>query len=228
MPREILIADNEGSLMEVLSSHLEREQFDVRFTRSGKRTLILAQDGPALVLLGRDLEDVSGVEVCRLLRAAPATAKLPIIIVSTNDEQGDRLLAFEAGADDYVLRPIDPRELLARIRAVLRRSQPADGGEILKTGDMELDKASHVVKRRGRRLNLAATEFRLVEAFMRNSGRVLSREQLLEIVWRHHSHIGIRTVDAHIRRLRQALLIDGAPDPIRTVRSAGYSLDFES
>ena len=225
--QEVLIADKDVELMEVLSSHLEAECFDVRFTRSGERTLALARDIPAIVLLNSELEDLPGLEVCRRLREGRDTSEVPIIMLSRSAEGDDRLESLEAGADDYVPRPVNPRELIARIRAVLRRSRPADAGEALIVGDIELNRARHIVIGRGARVDLEATEFRLIEAFMKNPGRVMSREQLLSIVWGHQSDISVRTVDVHIRRLRQALHLNDAPAPIRTVRSAGYSLDFE-
>jgi two-component system phosphate regulon response regulator PhoB len=151
---------------------------------------------------------------------------LPIIILSESAIEMDRLTGLDSGADDFLVKPISPRELLARIRAVLRRSALSPGAEMLVVGDIEMDLARHLVRRRGGRIKAAATEFRLLEAFMRNPGRVLTREHLLGAAWAHNRDIHARTVDVHIRRLRNALAIAGAPDPIRTVRSTGYSLDF--
>lgn len=224
--REVLIADNDAALMEALSPFLEEEQFGVRFTRSGKQTLVLAREAPALVLLSWELPDLRSDEVCQRLRQAPETKELPIIILAENAVEADRLTGLDSGADDFLVKPISPRELLARIRAVLRRSRGSGGSEVLVAGDIEMDLARHLVRRRGGRVTPAATEFRLLEAFMRNPGRVLTRDHLLGTVWAHDRDIHVRTVDVHIRRLRKALEVPGAPDPIRTVRSAGYSLDF--
>lgn len=225
--REVLIADSDAALMEHLSPHLEREQFDVRFTRSGKRTLLLAREAPAILLISWSLPDISGIEVCNRLRNLPETKDLPIILLSESAHESDRLEGLEAGADDFVPTPVSPRELLARMKAVLRRSRPASAGEILSAGDIEMNLSRHLVRRRGEKVSLALTEYRLLEALLRNPRRVLSREQLLNMAWSHNPDINSRIVDHHVRRLRKGLQLDGAPDPIRTVRFGGYSLDFD-
>ena len=173
------------------------------------------------------IEGVSGIEVCRRLRRAPETAAVPIIMLTARTEEADRVRGLETGADDYVTKPFSPRELVARVAALLRRSRPGVGGERLSYADIEMDLVAHRVKRGGKTLALGPTEFRLLRHFLERPGRVFSRERLLDSVWGHDSDIELRTVDVHIRRLRQAINAGGKSDLIRTVRSAGYALDAE-
>jgi two-component system phosphate regulon response regulator PhoB len=177
------------------------------------------------VILDWMIEGVSGIEVCRRLRRRESTAAVPIIMLTARGEESDRIRGLETGADDYVTKPFSPRELLARVGAVLRRVRPALAGEQLSYADLELDVNSHRVRRAGKPVQLGPTEFRLLRHLMENPGRVFSRERLLDAVWSHDSDIDARTVDVHVRRLRKALNEGGLPDLIRTVRSAGYSLD---
>jgi two-component system phosphate regulon response regulator PhoB len=171
------------------------------------------------------IEGISGIEVCRRLRRRSSTANIPIMMLTARGEESDRIRGLETGADDYVTKPFSPRELVARAGAVLRRVRPALAGEQLTYGDLEMDVTAHRVRRRGDPIPLGPTEFRLLRHFLEHPGRVFSREQLLDAVWSHDADIDARTVDVHVRRLRQALNADGRPDVIRTVRSAGYSLD---
>src|SRR5688572_1710201 len=170
------------------------------------------------------IEGVSGIEVCRRLRRAPETAQVPIIMLTARGEEADRIRGLETGADDYVTKPFSPRELVARVGAVLRRVRPALAGGQLRFADLEMDLASHKVRRGARTVALGPTEFRLLRHFMEHPGRVFSRERLLDAVWPHDAEIEARTVDVHIRRLRKTLNEGGEQDVIRTVRSAGYSL----
>ena len=179
---------------------------------------------PDIVLLDWMVEGLSGIEVCRRLRRMPETANVPIIMLTARGEEEDRVRGLETGADDYVTKPFSPRELVARVGAVLRRVRPALAGEQLTYGDIEMDIVSHRVRRGGVPVALGPTEYRLLRHFLENPGRVFSRQQLLETVWPHSEEIELRTVDVHIRRLRIAL---GEPDLVRTVRSAGYALDAE-
>jgi two-component system phosphate regulon response regulator PhoB len=190
--------------------------------------MLLAQESPPdLVLLDWMIEGLSGIEVCRRLRRLPDTANVPIIMLTARGEEADRVRGLETGADDYVTKPFSPRELVARVGAVLRRVRPALAGEQLVYSDIEMDIVSHKVKRGGETVQLGPTEFRLLKHFLEHPGRVFSRERLLDSVWGHDTYIEPRTVDVHIRRLRKAINVGGKSDIIRTVRSAGYALDSE-
>jgi two-component system phosphate regulon response regulator PhoB len=171
---------------------------------------------------------VPGIEVCRRLRKSPDTAGIPVIMLTARTEEGDRIRGLDTGADDYITKPYSPRELIARIHAVLRRVRPAYSGQVLTYADIALDATAHKVTRNGKSLRLGPTEFRLLRHFLENPDRVFSREQLLDAVWGHDVYVEPRTVDVHIRRLRKALNEGGAQDVIRTVRSAGYALDLET
>jgi two-component system phosphate regulon response regulator PhoB len=173
------------------------------------------------------IEGISGIEVCRRLRRRATTANVPIVMLTARGEESDRIRGFETGADDYVTKPFSPRELVARAGAVLRRVRPGLAGELLNYADVEMDVAAHRVRRNGQHVPLGPTEFRLLKHFLEHPGRVFSRERLLDTVWSHDPDIDARTVDVHVRRLRQALNSGDQPDLIRTVRSAGYSLDRE-
>lgn len=228
MPQaRMLLVEDDAALAELLRFHFEREDFAVAHTPDGEEALLLARETPPdIVLLDWMVEGLSGLEVCRQLRRMPATANVPIIMLTARGEEEDRVRGLETGADDYVTKPFSPRELVARVAAVLRRVRPALAGGQLAYADIEMDTGSHRVRRAGEPVPLGPTEFRLLRHFLENPGRVFSRERLLDAVWGHGSEIEIRTVDVHIRRLRKA--INGErelPDLIRTVRSAGYALD---
>lgn len=224
----ILLVEDDPALVELLTFHFQREEFDVDTTADGEEALLLARESPPdVVILDWMIEGVSGIEVCRRLRRAPETAAVPVIMLTARGEEADRIRGLETGADDYVTKPFSPRELVARVAAVLRRSRPALAGERLSYGDLEMDLVAHKVKRGGQALALGPTEFRLLRHFLERPGRVFSRERLLDAVWGHDSDIELRTVDVHIRRLRKAINAGGRSDLIRTVRSAGYALDSE-
>ena len=224
----VLLVEDDKALAELLIWHFEREEFEVVRTADGEEALILADETPPdLVILDWMIEGVSGIEVCRRLRRKSATANVPIIMLTARGEESDRIRGLETGADDYVTKPFSPAELMARVAAVLRRVRPALAGEQLACGDLEMDVTAHKVRRAGRPIALGPTEFRLLRHFMENPGRVFSRERLLGAVWSHDEDIELRTVDVHIRRLRKAINAEGETDPVRTVRSAGYSLDPE-
>jgi two-component system phosphate regulon response regulator PhoB len=224
----ILLVEDDAALVELLTYHLEREEFEVCRTGNGEEALLLARESPPdLVLLDWMIEGVSGIEVCRRLRRLPATANVPIIMLTARGEEADRVRGLETGADDYVTKPFSPRELVARVGAVLRRVRPALAGEQLNYADIEMDIVSHKVRRGGDTVQLGPTEFRLLKHFLEHPGRVFSRERLLDSVWGHDSYIEPRTVDVHIRRLRKAINAGGRSDIIRTVRSAGYALDSD-
>ncbi len=226
-PRVLLVEDD-PALVELLSFHFRREGFALDATADGEEALLLAREAaPDVVILDWMIEGVSGIEVCRRLRRLPATANVPIIMLTARAEEADRIRGLETGADDYVTKPFSPRELIARVGAVLRRVRPALAGERLASADIEMDLVSHKVKRGGDLLRLGPTEFRLLRHFLEHPGRVFPRERLLDAVWGQDSDIELRTVDVHIRRLRKAVNAGGRADLIRTVRSAGYALDDE-
>ena len=227
-PRLLLVEDDRA-LADLLMWHFSREGYDIARTADGDEALLLAEEQtPDLVILDWMIEGVTGIEVCRRLRRKAATAHVPIIMLTARGEESDRIRGLETGADDYVTKPFSPRELLARVAAVLRRVRPALAGEQLVYDDIEMNVDAHRVRRGGRTVQLGPTEFRLLRHLMENPGRVFSRERLLEAVWAHDLDIDARTVDVHVRRLRKALNEGGLPDLIRTVRSAGYSLDADS
>jgi two-component system phosphate regulon response regulator PhoB len=225
----LLLVEDDPAMVELLRWTLERQGFEVVHTASGEEALLLAvEGGPDLIILDWMLEELSGIEVCRRLRRAPETANIPIIMLTARGEEADRVRGLETGADDYVTKPFSPPELVARLRAVLRRVRPALAGMVLSFGDLELDMATHKVRRSGDPVALGPTEFKLLRHLLENQGHVFSRERLLDAVWGRDSDIEIRTVDVYVRRLRQALNAGGKHDLIRTVRAAGYALDSES
>jgi len=224
----LLLVEDDTALAELLTWHFEREEFEVRRTSDGEEALLMAEESPPdIVILDWMIEGLSGIEVCRRLRRKADTANVPIIMLTARGEETDRVRGLETGADDYVTKPFSPRELVARVGAVLRRVRPALAGEQLSYGDIEMDIVSHKVRRGGTPVALGPTEFRLLKHFLEHPGRVFSRERLLDSVWGHDSDIEARTVDVHIRRLRKAINAEGRDDIIRTVRSAGYALDSE-
>ena len=224
----LLLVEDDRALAALLTWHFSREGYDIVRTADGEEALLLAEERtPDLVILDWMIEGVSGIEVCRRLRRRTSTAQVPIIMLTARGEESDRIRGLETGADDYVTKPFSPRELLARVGAVLRRVRPALAGEQLAYADIEMDVEAHRVRRRAAPVQLGPTEFRLLRYFMENPGRVFSRDRLLDAVWAHDADIDARTVDVHVRRLRKALNQGGLPDVIRTVRSAGYSLDAE-
>jgi two-component system phosphate regulon response regulator PhoB len=221
----ILIAEDEEPLSVLLRYNLEAEGCDVEVAARGDEAeLIIREHVPDLLVLDWMLPGLSGIELCRRLRMRRETERLPVIMLTARGEEGDRVRGLATGADDYVVKPFSVPELLARIRALLRRAKPSETAELLAFGDIELDRSQHRVRRAGKALRLGPTEFRLLEFLMTNPGRVFSREQLLDRVWGRDVYIDERTVDVHVGRLRKALG-EGDPDPIRTVRGAGYSLD---
>jgi two-component system phosphate regulon response regulator PhoB len=224
----LLLVEDDRALADLLMWHFDREGYDIVRTADGDEALLLAEERtPDLVILDWMIEGVSGIEVCRRLRRRSATARVPIIMLTARGEESDRIRGLDTGADDYVTKPFSPRELIARVGAVLRRVRPALAGEQLAFADIVMDVDAHRVRRSGKPVQLGPTEFRLLRHFMENPGRVFSRERLLDAVWGHDPDIDMRTVDVHIRRLRKSLNEGGREDVIRTVRSAGYSLDAE-
>jgi two-component system phosphate regulon response regulator PhoB len=226
MKPRILITEDEAALVALLRYNLEKEGYEVDEAGDGQECLVkVAENPPDLILLDWMLPHLSGLEVCRQLRRNPESRNIPIIMVTARAEETDRVRGLDVGADDYISKPFSPGELMARIRAVLRRIRPALSEEVLTCGDLVMDLASHRVRRGGKAVHLGPTEFRLLRYFLEHQGRVLSRDQLLDQVWGRDIFVEQRTVDVHIRRLRKAINVDDAPDMIRTVRSAGYSIE---
>lgn len=222
----ILIAEDEPAQLELLRYNLEASEFRTIAATDGASALLLVEEeAPDLVVLDWMLPELSGIEVCRRIRMRAESKAIPVIMLTARGEECDRIRGLETGADDYLVKPFSQAELVARIRSLLRRSRPGLNAEQLSYGGIVIDLASHRAQREGVPLRLGPTEFRLLRFFAERPGRVFSREQLLDHVWGREIYVETRTVDVHIRRLRQALNVNNAPDIIRTVRGAGYSLD---
>ncbi len=221
----ILLVEDEPAQREVLAYNLGAAGLDVIQAADGEEALLLVAEGaPDLILLDWMLPHVSGIEVCRQLKARSATRGVPIIMLSARSEEVDMLRGLDTGADDYMTKPYSVAELMARVQAQLRRTRPAAVGSRLEFQDIVLDGETHRVTRAGHEVKLGPTEFRLLATLMEKPGRVLSREQLLDRVWGRDIHVDSRTVDVHVGRLRKALALHGEGDPLRTVRGAGYAL----
>lgn len=225
----ILVVEDEAPLLTLLRYNLEKQGFRVEEAADGQEALLrVAETKPDLILLDWMLPSLSGIEVCRQLRRRPSTRDLPIIMITARTDDQDAVRALDIGADDYIVKPFAVDAVLARIRALLRRSGAAPVKGRLAWQDIVMDQDAHRVTRAGRALHLGPTEYRLLEFFLQNPGRVFSRGQVLDAVWGRDIHVEPRTVDVHIRRLRKAVNAEGEPDVIRTVRSAGYALDTEN
>ncbi|MEM8979737.1 MAG: phosphate regulon transcriptional regulator PhoB [Pseudomonadota bacterium] len=221
----VLVVEDEAAQREVLSYNLEAEGFKVARADNGEEAMLLVDEvSPDVILLDWMLPNVSGIEVCRRLKARPDTRQTPIIMLSARSEEVDRVRGLETGADDYMVKPYSVVELMARVRTQLRRVRPSMVGQRLEFEDITLDAETHKVMRDGKGLKLGPTEFRLLTTFMEKPGRVWSREQLLDRVWGRDIYVDTRTVDVHVGRLRKALCQNGGTDPLRTVRGAGYAL----
>lgn len=224
MSRRILVVEDEDALCTLLEYNLEAGGFVPVIVRDGDEALLrLAEEEFDLAILDWMLPGTSGIEICRRIRAAPETRSLPVIMLTARGEEDDRVRGLDTGADDYVTKPFSVSELLARIRAILRRG--GDEGDALRAGDIALDAQTRRVHRGEREIHLGPTEFRLLETLMKRPGRVYSREQLLDLVWGRDVYVEARTVDVHVGRLRKALNRPNEPDPLRTVRAAGYAFD---
>jgi two-component system phosphate regulon response regulator PhoB len=223
MKAKVLIVEDEAPLAELLRYNFEAEGFVVSHAGSGEEAeLIVSEERPDLVVLDWMLPSVSGVELCRRLRARQDTRSIPILMLTARGEESDRIRGLSTGADDYVVKPFSLPELMARVKAILRRAAPDRMADVLKVAEIELDRIAHRVTRGSREVRLGPTEFRLLEFLMQSPGRVLSRAQLLDGVWGRDAYVDERTVDVHIGRLRKALIRGKERDPIRTVRGAGY------
>jgi two-component system phosphate regulon response regulator PhoB len=226
MNARILIVEDEEPLAVLLRYNLEREGYEVdTLARGDEADTRLREATPDLVVLDWMLPGLSGIELCRRLRARPETKALPIIMLTARGEESERIRGLATGADDYIVKPFSVPELIARVRALLRRASPERVADVLSFGDVALDREKKRVSRGGREVELGPTEYRLLEFLMERPGRVFSREQLLDGVWGSEVYIDERTVDVHVGRLRKALNRGREIDPIRTVRGAGYALD---
>lgn len=225
MPK-ILIVEDEEPLSLLLRYNLEAEGYTVGVcARGDEAELLLQESQPDLLLLDWMLPGLSGIELCRRLRARSETERMPIIMLTARGEESERIRGLATGADDYVVKPFSIPELMARVRAIFRRANPEAVSTLLKSGDIELDRETHRVRRLGSEIHLGPTEFRLLEFLMSSPGRVYSREQLLDRVWGHDVYVDERTVDVHVGRLRKAINKGRMKDPIRTVRGAGYAFN---
>jgi two-component system, OmpR family, phosphate regulon response regulator PhoB len=222
----VLLVEDDDAISMLLRYNLEKDGYEIGLAMDGEEALLMASERlPDLVILDWMLPKVPGIEVCRRLRAKPDARNIPIIMLTARGEETDRIRGLDTGADDYITKPFSTTELLARVRAVLRRIRPGLADDRLVFGDIVVDRVSHRVKRSDRDVHLGPTEFRLLDYFMQHPGRVFSREQLLDAVWGSDVYVEARTVDVHVGRLRKALNEGTEIDPIRTVRSAGYALD---
>jgi two-component system phosphate regulon response regulator PhoB len=225
----VLVVEDEEPLAQLLKYNLEKEGYRVSVANDGEEALVAADENkPDLVVLDWMLPKASGIEVCRRLRARQETRNTPIVMLTARGEESDRVRGLDIGADDYITKPFSMGELLARLRAVMRRIRPGLAEDKVACGDIVVDRVAHRVKRGAREVHLGPTEFRILDHLMQHPGRVFSREQLLDAVWGSDVYVETRTVDVHIGRLRKALMVGDETDPIRTVRSAGYALDVET
>ena len=221
----VLVVEDEPAQREILSYNLESEGFRVVRAENGEDALVMvSEENPDIIVLDWMMPNVSGIEVCRQIKSRPETRNIPIIMLSARSEEVDKVRGLETGADDYMVKPYSVVELMARVRAQLRRTRPSTVGVQLDYEDISLDPETHRVTRGGDALKLGPTEFRLLSTFMEKPGRVWSRDQLLDRVWGRDIYVDTRTVDVHIGRLRKALCQFGGDDPLRTVRGAGYAL----
>ena len=220
------MVEDESALLTLLRYNLEREGYRLAEARDGEDALLIAAEvQPDLIILDWMLPKLSGIEVCRRLRARGELRNVPIVMLTARGEEADRIRGLDTGADDYIVKPFSMTEFLARVRAVMRRVRPSLVQDVVQVGDITIDRSNHRVRRDGRDIHLGPTEYRLLDQLMQHPGRVFSREQLLDNVWGSDIYVEVRTVDVHVGRLRKALNQAGERDPIRTVRSAGYAFD---
>ncbi len=229
MAAQVLVVEDEDALAQTLKYNLEKEGYQVRLAGDGEEALVMVDEAlPDLILLDWMIPKVPGIEVCRRLRTRADARNTPIVMLTARGDEGDRIRGLDTGADDYIAKPFSISELLARLRAVMRRIRPGLAEDKVRVGDIVIDRAAHRVRRANREVHLGPTEFRLLDYLAQHAGRVFSREQLLDAVWGSDVYVEARTVDVHIGRLRKALNVEPEVDPIRTVRSAGYALDADA
>lgn len=225
MKPSVLIIEDDDGILALLEYNLEKEGYKVRSTDDGEEAFIMIEESkPDLILLDWMLPDMSGIEICRRLRANSETSKLPILMISAKGEDLDKIEGLDIGADDYIVKPFSPKELLARIQAVFRRIRPAFTAKVMEFGDVKIDTTSNGVYYKGKEVSLGPVEYRLLQSFMEQPNRVLSRDQLIRRVWNINDDVDIRTVDVHINRLRKSLGLGKTGTRIKTIRSSGYSL----
>jgi two-component system, OmpR family, phosphate regulon response regulator PhoB len=228
MNPHVLIVEDEKALADLLQYNLEKEGYRVSLAKDGEEALLMAEeDRPDLFVLDWMLPKAPGIEVCRRLRQRQDTRNTPIVMLTARSDESERIRGLDTGADDYIVKPFAMAELLARLRAVMRRIRPGLAEDKLTVGEIVIDRVAHRVKRSGREVHLGPTEYRLLDHLMQYPGRVFSREQLLNAVWGSDVYVETRTVDVHVGRLRKALNDDGENDPIRTVRAAGYAIEVD-
>jgi len=222
---QVLLVEDEPAQREVLAYNLESEGYAVRRAENGEEAMMLIDEAaPDIIILDWMMPLLSGIEVCRRVKTRPETREIPVIMLSARSEEVDAVRGLDTGADDYVIKPYNLKELMARVRNQLRRVRPAASGEVLGYDDITLNAETHRVTRADDEIKLGPTEFRLLVVLMEKPGRVFSRDQLLDLVWGRDIYVDTRTVDVHIARLRKALSAKGGTDPIRTVRGTGYAL----
>jgi two-component system phosphate regulon response regulator PhoB len=222
---QVLLVEDEPAQREVLAYNLEAEGYAVRRAENGEEAMMLINEAaPDLIILDWMMPLLSGIEVCRRVKTRPQTRAIPVIMLSARSEEVDAVRGLDTGADDYVIKPYNLRELMARVRTQLRRAHPSASGDILNFDDIALNSETHRVSRADHNIKLGPTEYRLLVALMEKPGRVFSRDQLLDMVWGRNIYVDTRTVDVHVARLRKALTGQGGSDPIRTVRGTGYAL----
>lgn len=226
MGASILVIEDEEPIRQLLRYNLESEGYRVRETEQGDDALtLIGEERPDLIILDWMLPGISGIEVCRMVRANPEYREIPVIMLTARSEESERIRGLATGADDYVVKPFSVQELLARVKTILRRMNPASISDQLAAGDIVLERTTMRVRRGLREVNLSPTEFRLLERLMTSPGRVYSRSQLLDLVWGRDAFVDERTVDVHIGRLRKSICRGREEDPIRTVRSSGYAFN---
>jgi len=228
-PPLVLVVEDEPAQLEMLTYNLTQAGFRALSAKDGEEASLLAEEElPDIIILDWMLPKRSGIDVCRQLKKSPHTREIPVIMLTARSEELDKVRGLDIGADDYVVKPYSVNELLARVRAMLRRTRPSSIGETLEYGGITLNAEQHKVMRNGHAVKLGPIEFRLLTTFMERPGRVWARDQLLDRVWGRDKDVDLRTVDVHVGRLRKALSANDEPDIIRTVRGAGYALDVES
>lgn len=229
MQPRLLLVEDEAAIAELLKYNLESQGYRVTHAVAGEDAeLLLAEDQFDLIVLDWMLPGLSGIELCRRIRRMNDVKSVPVLMLTARGEESDRVRGLSTGADDYVVKPFSIPEVMARVKALLRRASPDRIADVLKAGDITLDRTAHRVLRREREVRMGPTEFRLLSFFIENTGRVLSRQQLLDGVWGRDAFIDGRTVDVHVGRLRKALIRGNDADPIRTVRGVGYVFDFSN
>ena len=226
MKKSILVVEDDKALLPMITYNLEKNGYNVNEASTGDQALLsLKEHVPNLILLDWMIPSPNGLQICKIVRTNKKIKNIPIILITAKGEDDDKVVGLNNGADDYITKPFSPKELVARINALLRRTNNAYKEDVLKFEDIEINLNKHRVFRNQVQIHLGPTEYKLLQLLMENPGRVFSREQLLDLVWGHGIFVELRTVDTHIRRLRKAINIKRCVDLIRTVRSAGYSLD---